>query len=185
MNEEYLISGLIQKDESVFDVIFKYYYSSLCAYALNYVKDDSVAEDIVQGLFVKLWMNTSLKINSSLKSYLFTTVKNVCLDYLKHEKVKQRHVELTGANEGVVDSPPMYVEQELEHILAEAIEKLPSKCQEVFKMSRYQGYSNQEIADHLGISKRTVDKHITNALSQLREELKDYLPLLLISLFLK
>jgi RNA polymerase sigma-70 factor (ECF subfamily) len=80
MEEEYLIAGFKEKDKVVFDFIFNYYYSGLCAFANRYVKDRDVAEDLVQDFFVRLWLDSDgLEVNSSLKSYLFQGVKIVRL----------------------------------------------------------------------------------------------------------
>lgn len=185
MKEEYLIAGLKRKDEVVFDFIFKYYYTSLCSYALNYVKQDSAAEDIVQTFFVRLWTRSEkLELNTSIKNYLFSSIKNSCLDFIKHQHVANRFSEWAKNN---IDNhtPEMYVESELEELLKKATSKLPTRCKEVFELSRFSGLSNQEIADQLDISKRTVEKHITNALEILRVELKDYLPLFIITFLLK
>jgi len=154
---------------------------------MNYVQSSQVAEDVVQDFFVSLWFKSKdLEINTSLKSYLFTSVKNRCLDYLKHTKIKENFQKQAAA----LSSPPeasqfnLYVETELNEILTSAIEKLPSRCREIFKLSRYKGLKNAEIARELNISKRTVELQVSNALKFLRGKLKNLLPLYLIAFIL-
>jgi len=89
VHEKILLEGLKEGNEKIFDYIFHYYYSGLVVFVQKYVPDQDVAEDIVQALFVKLWISRAeLSINSSLKSYLFSSVKNRCIDYIRHEETK-------------------------------------------------------------------------------------------------
>ena len=188
LEERFIISGLKKRDKAVFDFVFKYYYSGLCAYSMNYISSQQVAEDIVQGFFVSLWIKSeNLEINTSLKSYLFTSVKNKCLDHLKHNKVKESYQKhLTNTPDQQEPSHlSMYVETELNEILASAIEKLSPRCREIFELSRFEGLKNAEIAEKLQISKRTVELQISNALKLLKEELKDILPYFIIPLLLQ
>ena len=177
MEEKYLILGIKNKNEVVFDFVFNYYYSGLCAYSKHWTDDSAVAEDIVQDFFVFLWINSSkLEITSSLKSYFFISVKNRTLNYLKHEKVKEQY-----KNEVIKETSLNYTdwtitESELTEIIEKAIQKLPPRCREIFKLNRIQGKNNGEIAEKLGLSKRTVELQISNALKFLRVELKPFLP---------
>jgi len=188
LDELYLISRLKQQDKIVFDFIFNYYYSGLCIYAKQFTCSTEAAEDLVQDFFVSLWMKASeLTINDSLKSYLFSSVKNRCLDALRHNKVRERYEEyLTVENsEPLNDSFNIYVESELRDAINKSLEKLPPRCREIFSLSRYEGRTNQQIAEKLGLSKRTVELQISNALRLLRVELKPFLPLLVILLKIK
>ena len=91
LNEKYIITGLKNKDKTIFDFVFSYYYTGLCAYTRMWVNDPDVAEDLVQDFFVKLWTNSSnIEITSSLKSYLFTSLKNRAINHLKHVKIKEK-----------------------------------------------------------------------------------------------
>lgn len=154
---------------------------------MNYGVSPQVAEDIVQGFFVNLWLKSKeLEINTSLKSYLFTSVKNKCLDYHKHNKVRENYLDHITESSSLESSQfNMYIESELNEILSSAMEKLTPRCREIFELSRFSGLKNAEIAEDLNISKRTVELQISNALKILREELKDILPLFLIALLLK
>ena len=182
MDEKYLISGLKSKNKIVFDFIFNYYYSGLCAYARRWVDDPDTAEDLVQDFFVGLWINSSkLEISSSLKSYFFTSVKNTAVNYLKHVKVKERYGNQVLASSGCEESVNWeFTEPELTELIERGMAKLPPRCREIFILSRFEGKDNGNIADMLGISKRTVELQISNALKTLRTELKDYLPSMLL-----
>jgi RNA polymerase sigma-19 factor, ECF subfamily len=178
-----LIEGLGRKDKVVFDYIFNYYYSSLCAFSMQYLNDRHSCEDLVQDFFVSLWMRApNLEIRSSLKSFLFAGVKNRCLDYQKHQTVVykyQAHVFFSSKN--VDDTVEHYfAESELRMAIQKCLDKLSPRCREIFELSRLNGMSNQEISEKLGISKRTVELQISNSLKILRKGLVDYLPFCLI-----
>ncbi len=180
MNDLLLIEGLRQRDKVVFDYLFNYYYSSLCAFSMQYLKDQNTTEDLVQDFFVSLWMEASdLKICSSLRSYFFTGVKNRCLDIKKHQKVTEKYrTYMLFSAEGQDNSTDHYfAESELRQAIEKSLRKLPSRCREIFELSRLKGLENHEIAEQLGISKRTVELQISNALKCLRKELIEFLPI--------
>ncbi len=165
----------------MFNLIFDYYYTGLCAFANRYIGNPAAAEDIVQDLFVKLWNKSEgLEIDSSLKSYLFTIVKNSALDFLKHEKVKKGYV--SSQNQPLQSVHPEnlweFTETELQTVIEQALSKLPPRTREIFTLSRVRGEDNQQIASRLGLSKRTIELQISNALKSLRTELAEYLTLL-------
>lgn len=184
LKEKFLIQGLKQKDKAVFDFVFTYYYSGLCAFGVKFIADAHVVEDIVQECFFRLWVESEkLEIKTSLKSYLFAVVRNRCLDYLKRQKVRDaysRDIFLTAGNGEYSVYNDLYAETELKEIIREGLNKLPPRCREIFMLNRFKGKSNAEIAEDLNISKRTVELQISNALKVLRKELKEYLPLWLI-----
>ena len=188
MDEQFLISGLKSKNKTVFDFVFQYYYSGLCAYSRRWVNDPDVAEDLVQDFFVWLWMNGSnLVITGSLKSYFFTSVRNKSVNYIKHLKIEEKYgdkIRESGLNPEKYSSWE-FTESELSELIEKSMEKLPPRCREIFVMSRFEGKENVQIAEILGISKRTVELQISNALKILRTELKDYLPSILLIWLLK
>jgi len=188
LKEQFLINGLLTRNKIVFDFIFHYYYSGLCAYCERITGSQQVAEDIVQDLFVMLWVKyRQIQIKTSLKNYLFTSVKNRSLDYLKHEQKKlQKLRQLTREKEIPENfSSLWFAEAELQVLVEKSLEKLTSRCREIFKMSRFEGLKNQEISDKLGLSKRTVELQVSHALKQLRTDLKNYLPLFLLMYLLQ
>lgn len=181
MEEQVFIEGIKQKNRLVFEYMFEYYYSGLCAFCLNYIENKQVVEDIVQEFFLYLWKeNKSVKITTSLKSYLFTAVKYKCLDHKKREQVKNKFnnyiKDRNNTSEDSVDN--FYVERELRAIIQAELNKLPDRCREIFELSRFKGKTNTEIAEHFDISKRTVEVQISIALKVLKARLKDYMYLL-------
>lgn len=188
LEEKFLIQGLQTKNKIVFDFVFHYYYSGLCAFAEKIVGDSNASEDIVQDLFFTLWIKyKQIQISSSLKSYLFTSVKNRSLDYLKKKKKKTKHVNSAPYLQNHAENLSIFwfAESEMETLVQKSLNKLPPRCREIFKLSRFAGLKNQDIAEKLGISKRTVELQISNALKFLRKDLSPYIPLVLLSFFLK
>lgn len=181
VEEVILIEGLKKQNQDVFDLVFSHYYSGLCAFANRYLNNRELAEDVVQDMFVKLWeKSATLNINTSLKAYLSTSVRNLCLDILKHQKVKEAYknqVKLQDTKEGEFGFP-FYIQWELEETLDKALDKLPPRCRHIFEKSRFEGMSNNDIAEELQLSKRTVELQISNALKILRNELKPLMTLM-------
>jgi len=188
LEDKYLIGELNNKNKVVFDFVFNYYYSGLCAFVFQIVADRAVAEDLVQDFFFKIWVSkTDLEISTSLKSYFFTSVKNMALNHLKHLKVKEEYGQYIK-EESERENKTIgweFAESELAELIDEAIQKLAPRCRDIFVASRFEGKDNASIAVDLGISKRTVELQISNALKQLRTELKDYLPLALLLYLIK
>ncbi len=173
-------------NESAFEMIFRAYYQSLCRYAYSFLEDKEEAEEVVQSAFITVWeKRKTLDIQTSLKSYLYKMVRNASLNVIKHEKIKQQHVahELAVTDATYESVSQKVYASELESKITEAIKVLPEQCRLVFQLSRFEELKYQEIADQLQISVKTVENHMGKALKIMREQLKEYLPLLL--LFMK
>lgn len=159
---------------------FKSYYQSLCSYAWSYLKDTEEAEEVVQNTFVSIWeKRDSLNIQTSAKSYLYAMVRNACLNLIKHQKIKQKYAgeAMALANDGYEAVTHEVSSRELETRINVALETLPEQCRLVFKLSRFEDLKYAEIAEHLNISVKTVENHMGKALRLMREQLRDYLPL--------
>jgi len=175
-----------QLDEKEFERLFHRLQPRLYAYCRKYVDNVEQAKDIVQECFVHLWENRA-DVVVSYEPYLFRAVHNRCISYFRSLKVhadyetsvKQKLKEMEIYPETPYPLTELYL-KEINELLQNCVEKLPEKCRLVFMMSRYQGMKSQEIASELGISIRTVDAHIYNALKIIKEELKDYLPLIVL-----
>lgn len=188
VSEQDLIIEIAKGNENAFETVFKAYYAMLCTYSNSLLKDANEAEEIVQGTFLSLWeAREKLDIHTSLKAYLYRAVHNTSLNRLKHYKVRQMHsAEVKSTNDEAVETTLEQVQgSELELQIAKAIDRLPRQCQAVFRLSRQQGMSYAEIAEQLGVSVKAVDKQIVRALRILREDLRDYLPAILIFFMFK
>lgn len=179
--EIHIWPALQKGDRAVYEMVFREHYRPLCAFARTFLTDPDEAEEVVQNVFVALWEKRhAIEVEASLRSYLFRSVRNASLNRIKHDKVRLEHraqTLYTANTESVFNHMDM---QELEARLAAALNKLPEQCRRVFELSRFQEMRYSEIAEHLEISPKTVENHMGKALKILREELHDYLPLILL-----
>ena len=181
--EKDLIVRLKNGDQTAFELLFHFYYPGLVIYASQFTADRDEAEEIVQDFFVRFWQkHQQILLSDSLKNYLFASVRNGSLNYLKHKKIEANYLKeiYDLSNEHLAYDTNLYVASELQDKIKNSIELLPDKCREIFMMSRIQGMKNEEIATKLNLSKRTVESQISNALKVLRVELKDYAGLLIL-----
>jgi RNA polymerase sigma-70 factor, ECF subfamily len=183
LSEYQQVTALTGGDINAFEMLFKTYYKPLCNYAYTFIPDKDEAEEIVQSTFLSVWeKKTSLQIQTAVKPYLYAMVRNACLNVIKHEKIKQKHVaeELAIGQEGYESIAQTVYSSELEKQIQKALEKLPEQCRLVFKLSRFEELKYAEIAGQLNISIKTVENQMGKALKIMREQLKDYLPILLV-----
>jgi RNA polymerase sigma-70 factor (ECF subfamily) len=166
------------KGREAFEQVFRQYYAPMVVYACKYVANIDVAREIVQDFFVRFYeKRESLNIGVSLKSYLYRSVYNCCINYLNQRNIQDRHlktIELERDHEENMESEINTVE--LEYRIDEIINDLPTKCRQIFRMNRLEGLRNEEIAKQLNLSKRTVETQISKALKILRKKLADYIP---------
>jgi RNA polymerase sigma-70 factor (ECF subfamily) len=168
-------------DEQALESLFRNHYIGLCRFANGYVKDQEAAKEIVQDAFVNLWeKRNTIDLSKPVKSYLFTTVRNKCLNYLRdNKKFSSDLLALENlSNEGMFDQPDKLVESDIRSQIDRAIDELPEKCREIFKLSRYQHLKYQQIADQLHISVKTVETQMSKALQHMRSRLAEYLPII-------
>ena len=165
----------LSPDDKV-EALFRQYYSPLCKSLYRILKDVSLAEDIVQEVFIKVWdRRGQLQLDEAIHGYLYRSCYNTALNFLKQQKPG------IDINSGIevafshLDAERALNYLETEHQILEAIESLPPKTREVFRMSRFEDLSYREIAEKLGISIKAVEKHMGIALQRLRENLKEYL----------
>jgi len=167
--------------EKVFEEVYKTYFKALHAYAFSILDDTEQAEEMVQQVFLKLWERKDrIEIHSSMQAYLYRSVFNESMNFLKHEKVKQAHVSFvkhttteSGNNhQRTIDS------RELESNIRRAMNQLPEQCRTIFQMSRFEELKYREIADKLQLSVKTIENQMGKALKIMRAELAAFLPVL-------
>lgn len=165
-----------------FEKLFNIYYSNLCAYANNFLKDVDASEEVVQEILFKLWTNKdSIIITSSVQSYLFRAVRNASLNVLKHIDIREDYkVNNEYEMQNSISSEDEMIISELEQKIRNTIDQLPIERKKIFIMSRYDGLKYSEIAEKLNLSVSTVENQMVKALKFLREELIDYLPWIII-----
>lgn len=171
-------------DHTRFEQLFKTHFAVLCHFAKQYVQDEDTAQDICQKVFIQLWQKRqTIDPEQSIVSYLFTAVKNRCLNHIRdHKKYRSKVLDLELAEEEWSFQDDHFVVEELKASIAAALSTLPEKCRKVFEMSRYQQMTYKEIAEELAISPKTVEAHMSKAIKSLRIHLKDYLLVYLILL---
>jgi len=164
-------------DEAAFEGAFREYYSTLHRVVYRILRNSDSSEDVVQDMFVKLWNKRgSISINGSMKAYLCQSALNAAYDHLRKYKRELKKEDSSAIPERGGNQTEEYIAgKEAEDRIAEALEKLPPACRNVFLLSREEELSYKEIADALGISVKTVENQMGKALKILREELKPYL----------
>jgi len=177
LSDKQIIIKIRKNDLHAYELLFKKYYPQLCSFAYKFVNNSQVAEEIAQDIFFVLWKNRQKLKIKSIKSYLFQAVKNNCLQEIrishlnkKYSIYTKEHISISSNNiEEEIDC------SELNEIIEETLNKLPEKCQTIFKLSRYEGLKYNEIAEKLAISIKTVEANMGKALKHFKDSLKDYI----------
>ena len=176
-SEKDIINKIKEGDIGKFEMLFKDYYERLCEFGMKYLKSIDLAEEIVQDTFYNIWKNrNTINIKTSLKSYLYTAVRNNCLQELrtrsldiKYENYYKSHY----VNDSVNPVDELNA-KELNEVIHKVLNSLPERCKIIFKMSRDEGLKYHEIAEKLSISIKTVEANMGKALKQFRHYLKEY-----------
>jgi RNA polymerase sigma-70 factor (ECF subfamily) len=179
VDSEYL-QRLRAGDERAFDAIYRDYYKGLYAFAANYISEYE-CEEVIQDVMMWLWENRSSLIpGMSLRSLLFTIVRNKCLNRITHLQIRQKvHHKLYAKYFHRFEDPDFYATTEIFNSLTNAIDELPQPYREAFIMNRFQNFTYNEIAEKAGVSAKTVAYRISRSLLILREKLKDYMVVVL------
>lgn len=180
-----LIESLRNGDESAYTYLIDAYHHKLCVYANSLVKNVYSAEDIVQNVFIKVWeQRTRLKSDHAIKSFLYKLVYNEFIDlYRKNQSLFSLEKSYYDALNGIVQEEDSEAFQRILNAVNKEIQNLPPKCKEVFILSKKEGLTNIEIAEHLDVSIKTVEAQITKAFSILRSSLEEKVRSVLFVLF--
>ena len=186
MSDAKLLKQIKLNDEKAYEMLFRKYFYALHEYAQFYTRNSQHAEDIVEDIFMKIWESRHIiTINISVKAYLFRSIHNSCIQYLRHQNVKRKYQNYHQAKleEAQIINRVFFetgitklYEEEIENLLNEGIEKLPEKTRVIYRLSRKEYLKNTEIAEKIGVTEKTVEYHISRALDALRKYLKDYIP---------
>ena len=173
-HEKTFISAFQAGEEKVFRYVFEKFYSSLCVYCLRLIREECVAADLVQEAFVKLWENRqNFSSLLTIRSYLYTIVRNSGINYLRYVKMKAEKLEERG-EETETSAVELIIRQEVERQLLEMIQELTPECRRVVNLLS-EGKSYKEVGELLHISANTVKNHRVRAVKILRErEFRSY-----------
>ena len=162
-----------ENDPFAFERIFRKYYKALCGYVLGILGDEGQAEDVVQEVFIYFWEHREeLKVENSLRAYLYTSVRHRALKLLQKQALIQKHSsKLTEFVEYMLSTEYTFEEEQAISKMKEVLQELPQQCLKVFLMSNLEEKKYSEIADELGISINTVKSHITKAYRVIRQQI--------------
>lgn len=183
------ISFSTQTKDRTFKQLYEEYYAPFCLYAKRFIDDLDTRQDIVSDVFASLWdkMDTDsfdLQSDTAL-GYIKMCVKNSCLNFLKHQEYEWSHVENIQKKTPVYETEPdsVYTLDELYRMLYETLDKLPENYRTVFMKSFFEGKTHVEIAEEMNLSVKSINRYKQKTMELLRNELKDYLPLLLLLIY--
>jgi RNA polymerase sigma-70 factor, ECF subfamily len=165
-------------DKATFEALFRSEFKGLCFFALQYTKDQDTAREITQEAFISLWeKRDSIDLSKPVKTYLSTSVRNRCLNYLRdNKKFNKEILDIEGLlQDKNYIQPDRLVEAEIRKKINDAIDDLPAKCREVFILNRQEYLKYSEIAVKLEISVKTVEAQMSKALQHMRERLSEFL----------
>jgi len=176
-DQRFILFELQKGNERAFDTIFKQYYKPLCQFSYSFIKDQDTAENLVQEVFVKLWEKRENLTNiDNLLSYLMGMVRNQSIDFLRKEKTNSKIYNKLRPESSENTTEEQISKNEFEEKLLKSILNLPERCRTAIEMSRFDGFSNKEIAQKMEISVKGVEALIGRSLKLLRSELQEFLP---------
>lgn len=171
-NDFFLFEKIRHNNQKAFDELFNKYYLKLCEYSYLVVKDKSIAEEVVADVFANIWIKRKrIKIKTRLSSYLYRSTKNTSITYLRKNKIKFEPIpeshDFVAKQDSFPDSEILKIENKLK--IDNLLNILPERNKEIFVLHRFSGLKYIEIANVVGISVKTVEKHMSKSLKLLRE----------------
>lgn len=173
MDEHQLIEMLREGDPLSFEILFQQYYARFYNFVHNLIKDSHNAEDIVQNVFMKVWINRkNLHPDQSIHNYIYVLTKHEVLNHIRDRKAYTQIERLVMSDQpsSLAVNDETFQIRDLDSRIRTFIASMPEQRRKVFMLSRYKGMGNKAIADMLGLSVRTVDRHINMALTSLKKE---------------
>jgi RNA polymerase sigma-70 factor (ECF subfamily) len=184
-NELNYFKAFKEGNNDAFNFYFNKYYNRILGFSIQFLYDKDEAKNVTQEAFLKLWINKDkIQTETGIQPFLFTYAKSICLNVLRHNKVKDRFKnDLLNQKERQLDSQILNSMNfdsleltELEVLINKVIAELPEKTKQVYLKKRFENKKNEEIATEMGVSQKAVEAHMTKALKILKEQLSDYLP---------
>ena len=175
MDSDDIFIGLKRRDEAALSVLFDTYYEKLYLFAEKYIYDSDKAHDIVQDVFLKIWENAErLELTSSIQHYLFASVRNGCLNYLKSLQIEDRNNRKYA--EAYIESQnvDMVDDEELLARVRQVLDELPEKCREVCLLRFVEGYKYADIAARLDMNENTVKAQLHRGMERLKQAFATY-----------
>ncbi|MBE9467879.1 MAG: RNA polymerase sigma-70 factor [Bacteroidetes bacterium] len=177
ISDKQIFKKIKKGDIKAFELFFKQNYKVLCNYAFHYLKNAQDAEEVVQDIFFIIWKNRKELNIKSIKSYLFQSVKNNCLQQIRHKSLNDKYKSFVkhSYKENSEQADKIINAKEMNEIIEKTLNSLPERCKQIFKLSRYEGLKYREIAKKLSISIKTVEANMGKALMHFRNNLKAYI----------
>lgn len=184
-NNAALIGYLKKGKSNAYAYLVETYNHKLCLYANSLINDVTISEDIVQNVFISVWeRRNNLKTDLSIKSYLYKSVYNACInEYKRNNSVTALEKKYIAELDRIIEDKDEASLQKLLGLVKEAIQELPPKCKEVFLLSKKEGLTNIEISEYLNISKNTIERQMTIAFSKIRKNVGNKTDMVLFLLF--
>ncbi|WP_027137975.1 RNA polymerase sigma factor [Gaetbulibacter saemankumensis] len=173
--ENKLLDAVRKGDRQVYKEIYLTYYPELCDYIRSYTNDAQAAEDIVQNVLLKFWINRKdLQLHTSLKGFLFKSAYYAFMDaYRKKKRINEKLEAIRYDMVNEISEEDHDITERRLKALKEAVDELPPKCKEVFVLSKFDGLKYKEIAEKLDLSINTVENQIGKAFKTLRSKMRD------------
>ena len=192
-NELILFNAFKKGNELAFEYFFNKYYNNIVGFCVQFIYDEEEAKNITQEAFLNLWTNKDkIDTPAGIKSFLYTYAKSKCLNLIRGKKVKEKYKnEALNQREAIINQEVLDALNfdsmdfiKLEEIIQDSIDNLPKKTKAIFIKKRFENKKNQEIANEMDISIKTVESHMTKALKSLKKQLTHYFPNILVTIIL-